>query len=117
MRIVQFRTVTGPNIFHHKPVLMMRLDLEELTKRESHEFDGFVLRLLNRFPGLREHHCAAGKPGGFVERLEGGTFFGHIVEHVALEMTAAAGIPVNYGKTVWAGRDGLYDIVVRFEAE
>ena len=78
----------------------MTLDLEDLAGRESYEIPGFNERLLRLLPGLQEHHCGLGRRGGFVERLKGGTWFGHIVEHVALELTDAVGISVNRGKTV-----------------
>ncbi|HEX4923888.1 MAG TPA: cyanophycin synthetase [Bdellovibrionales bacterium] len=117
MKIIRFRTLSGPNIYHHKPVIVMRLDLQGLYKRESNEFPDFVNRLLDMFPGLRQHHCAAGKPGGFITRLDEGTYFGHIVEHVALEMTERVGIPVNFGKTLSTDVPGCYDLIVRYESE
>src|SRR3954471_4585371 len=100
MRINRIRTLEGPNVFNHRPVLLMELDLEDLAGVESREREGFNERLLSLLPGLHEHHCAKGVPGAFVERLQGGTYFGHIIEHVALELSQHAGIPVNYGKTV-----------------
>src|SRR5207249_3752563 len=117
MRIDSIRAIPGPNVYHHKPVLVMRLELEELTERESYEIPGFVERLLAAVPGLCQHHCARGRPGGFVERLHEGTYFGHTVEHVALELSEPVGIPVNYGKTLYAGAPGRYDVVVRYAAE
>jgi len=72
MHILEIRTFPGPNIFNHKPVLRMTLDLEELYGRESYEVPGFVDRLVSCLPGLHEHGCAKGEPGGFIERLQGG---------------------------------------------
>jgi hypothetical protein len=95
MKIVGIKTITGPNVFSHKPVLVMTLDLEELAGKESCDIPGFVDRLLAFLPGLQEHHCSLGRRGGFVERLRAGTYFGHVVEHVALELTDSAGISVN----------------------
>jgi cyanophycin synthetase len=117
MRIEGIRTIAGPNVWTHKPVLVMRLNLEELAGRESNEFGDFNERLLARLPGAREHHCALGRPGGFVERLEEGTYFGHIVEHVALELSEGAGIPVNMGKTRQADEPGIYNVIVEYRAE
>jgi cyanophycin synthetase len=117
MRIESIRTISGPNVYSHKPVLVMRLDLEHLTGRESHEVDGFVDRLLGAIPGLSEHTCGLGYRGGFVERLREGTYFGHVVEHVAIEMSHAAGIGVDHGKTRSAGPPHLYDVVVEYAAE
>src|SRR5829696_385693 len=92
MRVLDIRTITGPNVYSHNPVLVMRLDLEELTEKETCEFPGFNDRLLALLPGLEEHHCALGRRGGFVERLKEGTYFSHTVEHVAIELTDFVGI-------------------------
>ncbi|WP_433929409.1 cyanophycin synthetase [Sorangium cellulosum] len=117
MRIITIRTLQGPNVFASWPVLRMTLDLEDLNETSSAQVPGFVDRLLELLPGLAAHHCSRGKPGGFVERLREGTYWGHIIEHVALELSEPAGIGVTYGKTVYAGSPGLYDVVVEFENE
>ncbi|XYH95883.1 cyanophycin synthetase [Sorangium sp. So ce1128] len=111
------RTLQGPNVFASWPVLRMTLDLEDLAETSSAEVPHFVDRLLALLPGLGEHHCSRGKPGGFVERLREGTYWGHIIEHVALQLSEPAGIGVTYGKTVYAGAPGVYDVVVEFENE
>jgi hypothetical protein len=80
MRIDGIRTLSGPNVYSHRLVLLMRLDLEKLYEKEGYEVPGFVERLLALLPGLREHHCSKGYEGGFVERLDEGTYFGHTVE-------------------------------------
>jgi cyanophycin synthetase len=97
----------------------MDLDLEDLADRESREFPGFNDRLLNLLPGLRDHHCGPRRPGGFVYRLETGTYFGHIIEHVALDMSEDAGIPVTYGKTVLisSSAPSVYRVAVEFKSE
>lgn len=117
MRIENIRALRGPNVHHRKPVMTMLLQLEELTDRESCEFSGFNERLLELLPGLHKHHCAQGHAGAFVERLLAGTFFGHIVEHVALELAAQLDSEGTYGKTRHAGEDGLYLVVVRYDNE
>jgi cyanophycin synthetase len=117
MRFDSIRALPGPNVYVDRPVLWACIELETLTERESHEFPGFVPRLLERLPGLREHHCAKGMPGGFVERLHGGTYFGHIVEHVALELQNLAGVCVSLGKTLYAGAPGRYDMIVEYRNE
>ena len=58
----------------------MRLDMQDLAEKETREFPGFNERLLVALPGLREHHCALGQPGGFLKRLTEGTYFSHTVE-------------------------------------
>ncbi|HYG77039.1 MAG TPA: cyanophycin synthetase [Planctomycetota bacterium] len=117
MRIIDIRTLNGPNVFHNKPVLVMRLDLEDLADIESRQRPEFISKLLKALPGLQEHRCSLGRAGGFVERLHTGTYFGHIVEHVALELSAPAGIEVGFGKTVFSGVPRCYDVAVRFVCE
>src|SRR2546426_719180 len=102
MRILSMRALPGPNVFLHRPVLQARLDLEGLAEKESYDIPGFIEGLLSLLPGLHEHHCAKGMPGGFIDRLHGGTYFGHITEHVALELNHLAGIDANFGRTVSA---------------
>lgn len=117
MRIGEIRALAGPNVYTHKPVLIMDLHLEELTEKESHEIPRFIDRLLQALPGLHQHHCAAGRPGGFIGRLHGGTYFGHIVEHVALELTEAAEIDAFFGKTRSADGPGHYKVIVEYTSE
>jgi cyanophycin synthetase len=117
MRIESIRTLAGPNVYSHRPVLLMRLDLEDLYERESHEVPGFVERLLALLPGLREHHCSKGYAGGFVERLDEGTYFGHTVEHVTLELAGMAGCSATHGKTRYSGEGRVYNVVIEFCAE
>ncbi len=105
-------------MYNHHPVLVMRLDLQELTETPSSDIPGFVDRLVELLPGLREHQCSRGYPGGFVERLHEGTYPAHIVEHVSLELSQMAGIPVGFGKARWAGpAESLYNVIVRFRSE
>jgi cyanophycin synthetase len=117
MKIHKIRTLSGPNVYSYSPVLLMRLDLEELNEIESRAVTGFNDRLLTTLPGLSHHHCSKGKAGGFVERLHEGTYFGHIVEHVALELTVLADIATTHGKTRHGGEPGIYNIAIEYRAE
>jgi cyanophycin synthetase len=94
----------------------MHLDLRELAERESREFKGFNEQLLTILPGIKNHRCSLGQPGGFVTRLEEGTYFGHIVEHVALELTELAGIGRAHGKTRH-DEGSFYNVAIEFRAE
>ncbi|HKS08375.1 MAG TPA: cyanophycin synthetase [Pyrinomonadaceae bacterium] len=111
------RTLAGPNVYSHRPVLLMRLDLEELDGKETREFKGFNDRLLACLPGLNEHQCSLGRPGGFVQRLEEGTYFGHVVEHVAIELAALANVGANHGKTRHSGEPRVYNVAIEYKAE
>src|SRR3954469_18957639 len=112
MKIITTRTVDGPNVFTYHPVIITTLDLEDLHERESRDITGFNDRLLDCLPGLREHVCGKGYPGGFVERLSEGTYFGHIIEHVAIEVGSKLGITGNYGKTVRSSQPHCFDLVI-----
>ena len=116
MRIEQIRDIPGPNVYSHQPVLVMTLDLQDLTGKESYELPGFNDKLISLLPGLHHHYCGLGRPGGFIERLRAGTWFGHIVEHVALELTDFVGISVNRGKTVSAGPPGKFLVAVAYKS-
>ena len=116
MKVVNLRVLEGPNVYLHRPVIFMRLDLEELTVRESNQYPGFVDWLLQKLPDLAVHYCGLGRKGGFLERLQEGTYFGHVVEHVVLEMEHVLGYEVIYGKTRNAGMPNLYDVVMEIES-
>lgn len=116
MKVECIRTLNGPNVYSYRPVLLMSLDLGELVERESRSFHGFNDRLLTLLPGIHNHHCSLGRPGGFVTRLEEGTYFGHVVEHVALELTELAGIGKSHGKTR-QDTGSIYNVAIEFRSE
>ncbi|MET7395251.1 cyanophycin synthetase [Dactylosporangium sp. NPDC005572] len=111
MRIESSRRLRGPNRYLARPVQITRVHLEDLTERESCDVPGFPERLLALLPGLEEHHCAAGEPGGFVKRLYGGTYFGHTAEHVSIELSNRIGRAVNFGRTVGTPDPHEYDVI------
>ncbi len=117
MKIESVRTLAGPNTFTHHPVIVMDIFLEDLAGRESSEFPDFVGRLVALLPGLNEHVCSEGVPGGFVHMLHKGTYFGHIVEHVTLELLQLADIPRNFGRTVPTTSPGKFRIAVQYISE
>jgi cyanophycin synthetase len=112
VRLIDVHRLSGPNIYTSRPVAVARLELDGLTGQESSDCPGFARRLTDTLPGLAGHHCAAGRPGGFLGALARGTYFGHVTEHVALELSALAGREVHFGRTVWAGAEGRYDVVM-----
>lgn len=117
MKIQSIRTIAGPNIYHNRPVLIMTLNLEDLTDRPSDSFPDFTRKLVEVLPGLAEHRCSPGYPGGFIERLNKGTYFAHIVEHIALEISELSGIGVGYGKSIYGNSPGVYQVIVRYKNE
>ena len=112
MRFIDLRHLCGPNVFTASPVTIARLELDDLSCKETTDFGGFPERLAELLPGLASHHCAAGRPGGFLDAMARGTYFGHVTEHVALELSGLAGRDVHLGRTLWAGADGRYDLMM-----
>ncbi len=112
MKLLRMNPIPGPNIFNHKPVMIMTIDLEEYIATESSMLPAFVEKILSDLPGLHLHRCSRGHHGGFVERLNEGTYLGHIIEHIALELSEPAGISASYGKTVYGGAPGIYKVVI-----
>jgi cyanophycin synthetase len=112
VRLESLRHLSGPNVFTAKPVSLARIELDGLTGKETTEYPGFASRLAVALPGLAGHHCAAGRSGGFLAAMARGTYFGHVTEHVALELSGLTGRDVHLGRTIWAGAEGRYDIMM-----
>src|SRR6185295_9413474 len=120
MKILDTRVYRGPNLYALRPAIRLRVDLGELEDYPTGRLPGFADRLLEAIPTLREHTCSYGEPGGFVRRMteEEGTWLGHVLEHVALELQCLAGTPVSYGKTRGYGLPrGEYHVIYSFEEE
>ncbi len=107
----------GPNIWANSPVLEAWLDLQDLKDSPSNTIPGFNDRLKSWLPSLIEHECSEGRRGGCVERLDEGTWPGHILEHVALELQTLAGTPVGFGRTRETAEEGVYKVVVKYREE
>ena len=102
----------GPNywsIRRHKLIVMV-LDLEELEERPTNKIDGFLGRLKTMFPTMFEHRCSVGEAGGFFQRVAEGTWMGHVIEHIALEIQTLAGMDVGFGRTRDYGELGVYHV-------
>ena len=118
MKITSRSVYVGPSLYAHFPVIRLGVDLGRLeewpTTRLGTEF---VESLLSALPGLRDHGCSYGAPGGFVRRMveDEGTWLGHVLEHVAIELQNVAGAHVTFGKTRGAGEPGYYDVVYEYE--
>lgn len=120
MRIVSQNVYVGPNLYALFPVIRLTVDLAELEAWPSARLGPtFHEPLVAMLPGLAEHGCSYGEPGGFLRRLrEGeGTWLGHVMEHVAIELQNMAGAKVTFGKTRGTGRSGEYHVVYQYEQE
>lgn len=113
MYIKDIRTLEGPNIYSSKPVIKMILDVGELENVATREIPGFNEAIIAYLPGLAEHHCCLGRPGGFLIRLREGTYFPHVIEHVALEILKLSGQEVSFGKARQI-RETLYDVIFEY---
>ncbi len=112
MKILESRFFEGRNIWSMHPVLQARLYLGSREQVPTSEMPGFTEALTALLPGLAQHSCSRGYPGGFLERLGEGTYPGHVVEHVALELQSSAGFPVSYGKTLGGTIPDTWDLVI-----
>ncbi|XRQ14932.1 cyanophycin synthetase [Actinomadura welshii] len=112
MRLDHVRRLSGPNVYLSRPVAIARLDLQGLAGHETTDHPGFAGRLVDALPGLATHHCAAGRPGGLLEAMARGTYFGHVTEHVTLELSGLIGREVYFGRTVRAGGPADYDVIL-----
>ena len=99
MNILEHRALRGPNYYSRYLAIFMRLDIGELEQRPSDTMPDVVARLTEQMPTLAEHRCSIGRRGGFLERLARGTWAGHVVEHVAIELQNLIGFSVGYGTT------------------
>lgn len=113
----KFLSLKGPNIWTYRPVLEVWVDIGELEDFPSNRIPGFHARLSAWLPSLIEHRCSHGERGGFLRRVEEGTWPGHILEHVTLELQNLAGMPGGFGRAREAGPRGLYKVVVRADNE
>ncbi len=120
MRVLEKRVYRGPNLYALGPMIRLRVDLGELEAYPTMRLSGFNERLLAMIPTLQEHSCSYGEPGGFVRRLreDEGTWLGHVLEHVAIELQCLAGTPVSHGKTRSEGLPtGQYHVIYSFGEE
>jgi len=112
IRILEIRTLRGPNRWTYPQVLEALIDIGELEEYPSNRLPGFTGRLCAWLPSLIEHRCSYGEPGGFVRRLEEGTWPCHILEHVSLELQTLAGMPGGFGKARETARRGVYKVII-----
>ena len=117
MNIIEMRAIRGQNYYSRHPVIFMQLDLEELEMKPTDMIPGFKENIESMMPSLYEHKCSPGRIGGFFERLDRGTWAGHVVEHVAIELQCLAGQEVAFGKTFTTDKVGIYNLVYRYVHE
>ena len=117
MKILEIRALRGPNYYSQFPIIYLKLDIGKLENKPTDKIPGFKDCLLKLLPTLSEHRCSPGHPGGFIKRIERGTWMGHVTEHVAIELQCLASMEVGFGKTLDTDVQGVYDIVFRYRDE
>jgi cyanophycin synthetase len=119
MKIVKVQALRGPNIWsiQRKKLIQMRLDLEEMEQFPTNKIDGFRERIEAMFPTMIEHRCSEGCRGGFFSRVERGTWMGHVIEHIALEIQSLAGMETGFGRTRETKTPGTYNVVFSYTEE
>ncbi len=119
MKIEDIKILKGPNYWSVRrlKLIQMRLNLEELEQSPTNKIDGFLERLEKLFPTMYEHRCSEGVPGGFFKRVQEGTWMGHVIEHIALEIQTLAGMDCGFGRTRTTGQEGIYYVVFSYMEE
>jgi cyanophycin synthetase len=119
MRIIEIKVLKGPNYWsiRRQKLIQVKLDLEAMEQRPTNSITGFRQRLEKLFPTMYEHRCSVGEPGGFFQRVEEGTWMGHVIEHVALELQTLAGMDTGFGRTRGTGKEAEYYVVFSYMEE
>ncbi|AYO57775.1 cyanophycin synthetase [Chryseobacterium sp. 6424] len=119
MKIEKIQILRGPNIWsiRRKKLIQMRLDLEDMEYRPTNKVEGFRERLEALIPSLITHRCSEGVEGGFFQRVEMGTWMGHVIEHIALEIQTLAGMDTGFGRTRETKTPGVYNVVFSYLEE
>ena len=119
MKILGIQVLKGPNIWsiRRKKLIQMRLDLEELEDFPTNKIPGFRERIEQLIPSLIEHRCSPGTRGGLFQRIDKGTWMGHVIEHIALEIQTLAGMETGFGRTRETKTRGVYNVVFNYVEE
>ncbi|MDF2832646.1 cyanophycin synthetase [Chryseobacterium indoltheticum] len=119
MKIEKIQALRGPNIWsiRRKKLIQMRLDLEEMENFPTNKIEGFRERIEQLMPSLISHRCSEGTRGGFFHRIETGTWMGHVIEHIALEIQTLAGMETGFGRTRETKTPGVYNVVFDYIEE
>ncbi|MBK8711494.1 MAG: cyanophycin synthetase [Niastella sp.] len=119
MKIIEIKILRGPNFWsvRRNKLIQMKIDLEEMEQIPTNKIPGFKERLEKLMPSLYEHRCSEGVAGGFFMRVDEGTWMGHVIEHIALEIQTLAGMDTGFGRTRGTGVDGEYYVCFSYLEE
>ena len=116
MEIKKLQVLNGSNIWSttRKNLIQMKLDIGELEFRPTNTIEGFAERIKKLIPSLYSHRCSEGVPGGLFSRIDTGTWMGHVIEHIALEIQCLAGMETGFGRTRETNISGIYNVVFSY---
>lgn len=119
MKIIEIRALRGANYWSNrwKKLITMKLDIEDYEQKPSDVIPDFLKRITELMPSLISHTCSYDYEGGFLKRIEEGTYAGHIIEHLALEMQTMAGMDTGFGRTRESDSPGVYNVVFSYIEE
>lgn len=119
MNILDLSIMRGPNYWsnYRQHIIIMKLDIGKYEQLPTNKIAGFSERIEKMFPSMYEHRCSEEHAGGFFERIKEGTWIGHVVEHIALEIQSLAGMECGYGRTRTTGETGIYYVLFSYEVE
>lgn len=119
MNILKTQVLKGPNYWsnYRKELIVIKLDLGKYEELPTNLLVGFKERLIECLPSLHGHRCSLGVEGGFLKRIEEGTWLGHVIEHVALELQCLAGMECGFGRTYGTKDHGVYHVIFAYQIE
>jgi len=117
LEIRRLRVLRGPNQWARFPVIEATVDLADLEEFPSNTLPGFNEAVMAWLPTMVEHRCSVGERGGFFRRMRDGTWMGHVLEHVTIELQSLAGSTVGYGRARETPERGVYWVVVEYREE
>ncbi|MES2679548.1 MAG: cyanophycin synthetase [Bacteroidota bacterium] len=119
MKVLEIKTMKGPNFWsnYRHQLIVLKIDLGEMETFPTNKVPGFLERIKLRLPSLFSHRCSEDHEGGFFERVEEGTWMGHVIEHIALELQTLAGMECGFGRTRSTGEEGIYTVIFTYELE
>lgn len=119
MNILKTQVLNGPNYWSNfrKELIVIKLDIGKYEELPTSHLAGFKERLIQELPSLQSHRCSLGIEGGFLKRIEEGTWLGHVIEHVALELQYLAGMDCGFGRTYGTNDYGVYHVIFAYQIE
>ncbi|MEQ1553493.1 MAG: cyanophycin synthetase [Ferruginibacter sp.] len=119
MKLLEIKVLRGPNYWSVRrgKLIQMKIDLEEMEQRPTNKIEGFRANLEKLLPSLKSHRCSEDCEGGFFMRVDEGTWMGHVMEHIALEIQTLAGMDMGFGRTRGTGKEGEYFVVFNYMEE